>query len=42
MVLLWLVGEDANEAIAAQLLMNRESLIPVGWNTILYKGWLRW
>ena len=34
MVLLWLISEDANEYRAARLLLNKESLSPIGWNTI--------
>lgn len=32
--LLWLVNEDANGDLAAQLWLNRESLSPTGWNRI--------
>lgn len=42
---LWLVDEDADDDIAAQLQLDGESLSPTGWNTIpelLYNGWLRW
>lgn len=35
MELLWLVGEDANEDIAAQLQLDGESLSFVGWSLIL-------
>lgn len=35
MELLWLVSEDANDDIAAQLQLDRESLSFIGWTAIL-------
>lgn len=41
---LWLVGEDANEDIAAQLWLDKVSvlLVQIVSQEVLYKGWLSW
>lgn len=36
-----MVGEDANETIAAQLLLDRKNLSSLGWNEILGTPFIR-